>query len=147
MEQVLDILQRLGVDNSFFIQLALILFMLIVLKFLLLDLLSKILSERQERTFKLEGVSNQLFSKVDLLSKQYKEQSDKAFSDSKKVLFEGKRKIVQDKKSILKNVEDELKKRVESEREKIKELSVSKKSSGKDQLIEIVNSLFSKICN
>ncbi|MBF0367583.1 MAG: hypothetical protein HQK50_18555 [Oligoflexia bacterium] len=145
MGQVLDILQRLGVDQSFYYQLAIIFFMLLACKFLLLDLLLKVIRQREEKTVKLEVDANQKLAKSEQFLKQYDEGIDQTYREIKKMVYEKRREIAFGQKSILKKADEEIKLKIDKERATFSEKIQAMKEQNKGEIKGLMDSFLEKM--
>ena len=72
MDMVLEIFKQLGADETLWIQLAIVIVMLILSKFLFLTHMQEVIETRQDKTVGLEGDADKELEKVNKLSEEYK---------------------------------------------------------------------------
>ena len=73
MQMLLDIFGQLGADISLWHQLAVVVLMYFIAKFLFLDHLQRVLDVREEKTIALDSKADEQFAKIEKIQNDYKE--------------------------------------------------------------------------
>ena len=145
MEFILDIFQKLSIDSTFFIQLILTVVFYYVLKTILFSKLQFVLEMRDSKTTKMEDNANSKFVKAEKLSEKIDEEINQTYQQAQSQYNLKKNAFITKAKSELKQLEQELNKLAEIEKEKIKNEVRSHEEAILSQADELSESLVQKI--
>ena len=101
MDLVLKILVQLGADKSFFYQLAIILIVFVIARFLFIDHLQAVIERREDKTVKLEGDAEKQFDEINKIQDEYKQKIQGASKEMRAKLESNKNEIIKNKFEIL----------------------------------------------
>lgn len=122
MDTLINIFKSLGVDESFFVQFAIVVTLYWLLKTLLFSKLQFVLELRESKTTKREDEANKKFQQADNLALKYKETIEKVQQEAHLVVTgkreESEKKMRQEIKEKAGQLEKELEaKRIEAQNE------------------------------
>ncbi|MCB9093298.1 MAG: hypothetical protein H6620_12135 [Halobacteriovoraceae bacterium] len=143
VDMVGSILTQVGVDKTSLYQMAVVIIVFVMAKFLFLNKLQEVLETRQEKTVKLESQADDVFEKIEEMEAVYNKKLVEAKNKAFQSFSEAKHKIVKEKEAIIKEKENELDAKIESERQAML-ADVSSKKSG---LLSEVDGLAQELVN
>ncbi|MBF0297500.1 MAG: hypothetical protein HQK51_02200 [Oligoflexia bacterium] len=114
MGAVYDVLQRLGLDISFFYQLAIIIFAILASRFLFLERLRFVFEQREEKTLKLDTKSQKMMKDAEELGKVYNSIIEEGNKKARKNFDEGKKVVITEQKKVFKSAEEEFSKNLQT---------------------------------
>lgn len=145
MDAILNIFKSLDIDQSFFIQFALVVILYAILRNLLFSKLQEVLELREAKTTKMEDGANEKFKKADELSKQYKIKIDEARSKAFDIVTKKKAEVVARETKTIKDHEKNLESQVASKRSAFETEINSKKEAILQQADSLSQDLVNKI--
>ncbi len=145
MNAILTIFQSLGVDQTFFVQFALVIILFTILSTFLFPKVKEVLELRESKTTKLEGHANSVYKKADELAEQYKSHIEKTHQDAQANASKKKSDILNAEREALKKKEEEIQKNYEEKRAKVIAEISSKKAQVLAQADELSKSLLDKL--
>jgi F0F1-type ATP synthase membrane subunit b/b' len=110
MSGVINVFQKLGVDESVFTVFILVIVLYFVLKHLFFESLLFVITNRENKTTKLEGLANKKFQEAEQMSAKYKEQIDEAQNSNFERLKGENKKLTDYHKTEYKKFENEMNK-------------------------------------
>lgn len=116
MDLVLSVFKKLNVDQTVFIQFAILVVLFFLLKVIFFNKLQFVLELRESKTTKLEDNANKTFSEAESLSQKYKEKIDKAYVEAQEKYNKRKTEILDREKQNIKTAENQINQVVEQER-------------------------------
>ncbi len=130
MQMLLDIFGQLGADISLWHQLAVVVLMYFIAKFLFLDHLQRVLDVREEKTIALDSKADEQFAKIEKIQNDYKEKITSVNKRLKQKLEESRALVVKTEeakyRSEEKTINDyidksrlELEKEIENKKEEV----------------------------
>ena len=147
MDLVLSVFKKLNVDQTFFIQFAILVALFFLLKVIFFNKLQFVLELRESKTTKLEDNANKTFSKAESLSQKYKEQIDKAYVEAQNKYNKRKTEILDRERQNIKSAENQINKEVEQERVKFVAELESKTKEVLDNADSLAKNLVDKFVN
>lgn len=118
MDLVLSVFKKLNVDQTVFIQFAILVVLFFLLKVIFFNKLQFVLELRESKTTKLEDNANKTFSEAESLSKKYKDKIDKAYVEAQEKYNKRKSEILEREKQNIKTAENQIGQEVDQERAK-----------------------------
>ena len=147
METLLAIFEQLKINSSVFPQFAIIVVVYFISRFLFLNKLQNVLEQREEKTVKAETGAEDLFTKVEDITKKYKAQIEDAHKKSKSFLNEKKTNIMNEQDKRYKIFEAQVGSYLDANRKELKTEFESKKTAilaDADNLSEVLLNKFAK---
>ena len=145
MELILDVFKKLNVDQTVFIQFAILVVIFFLLKSLFFSKLQFVLELRESKTTKLEENANKKFSEAENLSVKYKKEIDNVYLSAQEKFHEKKTEILKSEKETIKRKEGELDQLAEEKRKLFTEEIESKSVDILKNADELATSLVNKI--
>jgi len=108
MDLVLKILVQLGADKSFFYQLAIILIVFVIARFLFIDHLQAVIERREDKTVKLEGDAEKQFDEINKIQDEYKQKIQGASKEMRAKLESNKNEIIKKQEARYRSNEAEI---------------------------------------
>ena len=122
MDMVVDVLKQLGADETILHQLAIVIVMYLLTKFLFLTHLQAILDNREEKTVLLEGSAERQFDEVEKIQKEYKEKIQTVSKEIKNKTDKTKAEIAKREESKYREKEKEVNSYIDEARTKIEKI-------------------------
>ena len=147
MDLVLSVFKKLSVDQTVFIQFAILVALFFLLKVIFFNKLQFVLELRESKTTKLEDNANKTFSEAESLSQKYKDHIDKAYVEAQEKYNKRKTEILEREKQNIKTAENQISQEVEQERAKFVEELESKRKEVLDNADSLAKNLVDKFVN
>lgn len=145
MDMILTIFKSLGVDQTVFIQFAILIVMFFLISSLLFTKLQEVLELREIKTTKLENTAHAIYKQADELAEQYKARVEKTHHDSHHTNQKKKTDITSTEKEKLKSAEEQFSKEYEEKRSKILDELATQKATLMSKVDELSGSLVEKL--
>ncbi|OIQ18330.1 MAG: hypothetical protein BM556_08700 [Bacteriovorax sp. MedPE-SWde] len=145
MDAILNIFKSLDINQTFFIQFALISILYLVMRSLLFGKLQEVLDLREERTTKMEDGAADKLTKAEKLAKEYKEKIDNARSEAFKVITSHKDTVIARETTKVKEHEAKLEAEANSKRSEFEKEIESKKDAIMKEADSLSQELVTKI--
>jgi F-type H+-transporting ATPase subunit b len=147
MDLVLSVFKKLNVDETVFIQFAILVALFFFLKMIFFNKLQFVLELRESKTTKLEDNANKTFSEAESLSLKYKEKIDKAYVEAQGKYNKRKTEILEREKQNIKNAENQINQELEQERTQFVAELDSKKKEVLNNADSLAKNLVDKFVN
>lgn len=141
MELLLEVFSKLNINETFFIQFAIVIILFFILRALLFSKLQFVLELRESKTTKMEENANRKFSEAEKLAALYEERTFKSQKEAAEFFATERQKIVSKENQRVKKVEKE----VGEEVEKARGANEEEVKKYREQLLQEVDSLASKL--
>jgi len=145
MDAILNIFKSLDIDQTFFIQLAIVTVFYFVMRTLLFGKLQEVLDLREEKTTKMEGGAAEKLSKAEKLAKEYKEKIDAARGEAFKIVTGHKDTVIAREATKIKEHESKLEAEAEAKRADFEKEIASKKEAIMKEAESLSQDLVTKI--
>ncbi len=145
MELILGVFEKLHIDETFFIQFAVLVAFFFILKAVFFNKLQFVLELRESKTVKLEENANKKFIEAQNLSDKYKKEIDKIFQDSQEKMNRKKVDAVKSEKNMIAEKGKNLNLFVEQKRSQFKEEVELKSKEILGNADQLASSLIDKI--
>jgi F-type H+-transporting ATPase subunit b len=145
MDMILTIFKSLGVDQTVFVQAAILIVIFFLVSNLLFSKLQEILELREERTSKLENNAHAIYKQADELAEQYRANVEKTHQESHQLNQKQKAEISSAEKQKIKTTEDQFSLEYEEKRTKILEEVSQQKSYLLAKVEELSGNLVEKL--
>lgn len=145
MDTVLTIFKSLDIDQTFFVQLVLIVILYLILRNLLFSKLQEVLDLREEKTTKMEGGAQAKLAQAEKLAEQYKESIDKARGQALSIISAKKDEVQKREAEKVKALDAKLENELNAKREEFSKELESKKESIMQQADSLSQDLVTKI--
>ena len=145
MDMVLTIFKSLGVDQTVFIQFAILIIIFFLVSTLLFTKLQEVLELRETKTTKLENNAHAIYKQADELAEQYRAKVEKTHQESHHFNQKKKLDIQLNEKEKIKNAEEQFTKEYEEKRQIILKEIMAQKSSLMSKVDELSGSLVEKL--
>ena len=145
MDMILTIFKSLGVDQTVFIQFAILIVIFFLVSSLLFSKLQEVLELREVKTTKLENTAHAIYKQADELAEQYKARVEKTHQDSHHANQKKKTDITLAEKEKLKSAEEQFSKEYEEKRSKILAEVAAQKATLMSKVDELSGSLVEKL--
>lgn len=147
MDLVLSVFKKLNVDQTVFIQFAILVVLFFLLKVIFFNKLQFVLELRESKTTKLEDNANKTFSEAEGLSQKYKDEIDKAYVEAQEKYNKRKSEILDREKQNIKTAENQINLDVEKERAQFVAELDSKKKEVLNNADSLAKNLVDKFVN
>jgi len=147
MDLVLSVFKKLNVDQTVFIQFAILVVLFFLLKVIFFNKLQFVLELRESKTTKLEDNANKTFSEAESLSQKYKDEIDKAYVEAQEKYNKRKLEILDREKQNIKTAENQISQEVDQERTKFVAELDSKRKEVLDNADSLAKNLVDKFVN
>lgn len=137
MDMFIGILEQLGADKSVAYQIAIIVAMFVIAKFLFVNHLQNILETREDKTVKLEGNTEKQFAEITKIQNDYKEKIQTANKAARSKLEVSKAEIAKAQEANYKIQENEINEFIAKSRKEVEE----EISGKKDEILADAQSL------
>ncbi|MEE2671166.1 MAG: ATP synthase F0 subunit B [Bdellovibrionota bacterium] len=145
MDLVLNILKQLGADNSFVYQLAVIVVVFIIAKFLFLDHLQAVIERREAKTVKLEGDAEKQFDEINKIQDEYKQKIQTASKEVREKLTAHKSEIIKKEEARYRSNEAEINTYIEKTRSEVEAEINEKKEEVLKEADKLATNLVKKL--
>lgn len=145
MKLVLNILERLQIDETIFVQFAIIVVLFLLLDSLLFKKVLFVLKYREKKTVGLEGEANRKMAEAEELSNKYKEKVNHAFNSSLESLKKKKSILSNEYKATLDKAQDEILEKADGEIKSFTKEISDKKASILSSSSELSKNLLDKL--
>jgi F-type H+-transporting ATPase subunit b len=145
MDMILTIFKSLGVDQTVFIQFAILIVIFFMISTLLFTKLQEVLELRESKTTKLENSAHAVYKQADELAEQYKARVEKTHQDSHHINQKKKSEISISEKAKLKSAEELFSKEYDEKKVKIMAEVATQKTTLLAKVDELSNSLVAKL--
>lgn len=145
MQTIINIFTSLGVDQTVFIQFALVVVIYFVLKYTFFSKLQFVLDTRESKTTKMESGANKKFTEAEALAAKYRVEIEKADSEAVKIITTKKQDALSAQKTQIKSTEKTLNAEFESKRAELEADFASKKAGVLAQADSLSKELVQKI--
>lgn len=145
MDTLLKIFKSLGVDESFFVQFAIVVSLYWLLKTLLFSKLQFVLELRESKTTKREDEANKKFQQADNLALKYKETIEKVQQEAHLVVTSKREESEKKMRDQIKEKSKQLEKELEEKRSAAQNEIDSKRTSVLAQADALANELIQKL--
>ena len=145
MQMLLDIFGQLGANMSLWHQLAVVVVMYFVAKFLFIDHLQRVLDVREEKTVALDSKANEQFAEIEKIQKDYKEKMSSVNKRLKQKLDESRAKIIKTEEEKYRAEEKTVNEYIEKSRQELEKEIESKKEEVMKEATQLSNDLVQKI--
>ena len=145
MDMVLTIFKSLGVDQTVFIQFAILIVMFFLISALLFTKLQEVLELRETKTSKLEGNAHAIYKQADELAEQYRAKVEKTHQDSHHFNQKKKADLNIIEKEKLKTAEDKFSNEYEEKKLIIKKEIEAQRASLLSRVDELSGDLVLKL--
>jgi F-type H+-transporting ATPase subunit b len=147
MDLVLSVFKKLNVDQTVFIQFAILVVLFFLLKVIFFNKLQFVLELRESKTTKLEDNANKTFSEAESLSQKYKEEIDKTYVEAQEKYNKRKTEILDREKQNIKIAENQINQEVEQDRAQFVAELDSKKKEVLNNADSLAKNLVDKFVN
>lgn len=145
MQTILNIFISLGVDQTVFIQFALVVVIYFILKFTFFSKLQEVLDTRENKTTKMESGANKKFTEAEALAAKYRAEIEKTDSEALNIITTKKNDVLAAQKAQVKSTEKALNSEYETKRKELEAEYNSKKNAILSQADSLSNDLVQKI--
>lgn len=113
---IINIFKQLGVNETFFIQFAIVIVIFNLLSLVLFKKLKEVLDNREAKTTKLEGEAHAVYKRADELAAQYKAKIDETHQQAHQHHTKNKEEIAKKNKEGFKSAEAQINAEYEGKR-------------------------------
>lgn len=145
MDTIINIFKSLGVDQTFFVQFAIVVTLYWLLKTLLFSKLQFVLELRESKTTKRQDEANKKFQQADQLALKYKETIEKVQQEAHQVVTSKRDESEKKMRAQVKEKATELEKEIEAKRAQAQTEIESKKANVLAQADSLANELVQKL--
>lgn len=145
MEKIINIFQSLGVDESFFVQFAVVVILYFLLKVLLFEKLQYVLELRENKTTKREDGANKQLNEAEDMALKYKESMNKIQQEAHQLIVRKRTEAEEKQKNEIKLKSKELEKKLEKLRVQYTAEIDSKKDDVLAQADQLAGQLVEKL--
>jgi F0F1-type ATP synthase membrane subunit b/b' len=137
MDMLIGIFKQLGANETIVYQIAIIIVMFVIAKFLFVNHLQSILETREDKTVKLEGNTEKQFAEITKIQNDYRDKIKTANKSVKSKIESAKAEIAKNEEAKYKLQETEINKYISTSRKEV-EAEISGK---KDKVLADADSL------
>jgi F-type H+-transporting ATPase subunit b len=145
MDAILNIFKSLDIDQTFFVQFAIVSVLYLVMRSLLFGKLQEVLDLREEKTTKMEDGAAEKLNKAEKLAKEYKEKIDGAKGEAFKIVTSHKDSVISREATKIKEHETKLEAEADTKRSEFAKEIASKKEAIMQQADSLSQDLVTKI--
>jgi F0F1-type ATP synthase membrane subunit b/b' len=145
MDMVIGILKQLGADQTIVHQFIIVILMYTIAKFTFLDHLLKVITNREEKTVKLEGNVDKQFNTINEMANEYKSKLSHANKSSREKIEENKKEITKNFENKFRSEEKLISEFVDNTRSELEKELVVKKDVLLNEAEQLSNDLVQKI--
>ncbi len=145
MDAITPILNKLGLDATFFTQFVIIIILYIILRALFVSKLQFVLDQRDQQTGKKLLHAEEKFKKANIYAEEFSNKIQEAHADAHEILFSRKREMEKKASEVIFGAETRAESEFDSKIKEIKKEFAERKSGLGTEVEKLSNELLKKI--